>query len=512
MERTMADPVDVPTRGASSEAEAVRRLGTMLAATTDLIVVIDQQGGILDANAAALALTGVEDLVDGEASVLEFVHPDDRAIAADAFLQGVASGAPIVPIEVRVRDASGGWRTMQARVSDLTDDPALGGFLVALHDITDRIQLIEAQALATQRLQSIVESIDDVVVILDSSLAVTWVSPGIERLIDAPAYTNVGENAFNDMHPDDVEVVVGVLLEAMATPEGRGRCELRLQHSKLGWRWIAAEVVNRLEDPAVEGLVCTLRDISDQRTTDEELRKINQQARASASHLREMDRLKDQFLATVSHELRTPLTSVRGFSELLVRRADELDDATREQLASRIHENAREMEDMIGQLLDFSALQAGRVEVEIEALELGAAVASMLDRLADHLVEHRVTLDLDGQVVLADRRALDHVLRNLLTNAARYSAAGTTIAISARRAEHEVVLAVRDEGIGISEAEQVLIFRSFYQSAPGTPGRRGTGVGLNIARRYAQLQGGRLWLESTPGEGSTFFLALPAPV
>jgi PAS domain S-box-containing protein len=496
------------TPGGSSDAdEHVRRLEVMLESTSDIITVIDREGTVRYSNAAAERLTGLRGTDANGASMLEFVHPDEHGLAL-ATLQRILDGEDVEPVELRLRHADGVWRHVEVLVA--RHDDAIGGMVLTIRDITDRIRRQEELVRNERRLESIVENIDDVIVVLDRSLAVTWVSPGIERLIDAPAYTNLGENAFNDMHPDDIDSAVAVLLAAMETPEGRGRVELRLRHERLGWRWVEAAVVNRLEDPAVGGLVCTLRDVTDQRSTNAELRRLSDQQRAEADHLRDMDRLKDQFLATLSHELRTPLTSVRGFSEVLLRRSEQLDPATRDELLGRIHANAAEMEDMVQQLLDFSRLQARRVEVSLLPTDLAEAVGSIVDHLAHHLGDHEVQVRVEPCRVMADRRALDHVLRNLLTNAARYSEKGTRIEVTANPHDGEVHLAVKDHGVGIPPEAQSAVFQSFYQSTPGASGRRGTGVGLNIARRYAQLQGGRLWLESTPGAGSTFFLALPA--
>ena len=250
--------------------------------------------------------------------------------------------------------------------------------------------------------------------------------------------------------------------------------------------------------------------MTDQRDRDAELRRLAEQDRREAAALRQADALKDRFLTTVSHELRTPLASLLGFSHVLQRQWDKIDDATRSELLHRISSNAEVMDDLVERLLDFSRLQADAVQIDVSPLELEPAVAALIDDLEHHLAEHEVVTELGGLRVLADRDALGHVLRNLLTNAARYSNAETKIEVRGERAGDRVLVRVIDHGIGIAPDDQVKVFQSFYQAAPGFPERRGTGIGLNIARRYAQLQSGHLTLESTLGEGSTFTLDLPA--
>jgi PAS domain S-box-containing protein len=488
----------------------VARLQAMLDSTSDIVTVIDREGRVRISNPAALRLLGLAGADTYGASMFDFIHPEDGAVAADAFDRGVLLGQPVEPFVVRLRMADGEWRHTEVRLTGEVEIDGDQGHVAVVRDITDRVRRDAEMVAHQRRVELLVENIDDVIVILGSDLSVRWASPGIERFVDAPAYTNVGESAFNDMHPDDVPVVLAALEAAMRSPDRRSQATLRLRHQRRGWHLIEASIVNRLDDPAVEGLVCTLRQVTGVGDDETAALEVRRNEREEVVRLRETDRLKDRFLATVSHELRTPLTSVRGFSNVLVDQWGELAPESKLQLVERISANARAMEDMIEQLLDFSRLQAGRVEVHTEVLELDDVVAHMVDTLAIQLAHHTVQVDTGGFCVLGDRRAFDHVLRNLLTNAARYSAARTQIDVVAERDGDVVRLHVVDRGIGIAEKDRGRVFQSFYQSAPGVTERRGTGIGLNVARRYAQLQSGRLELQSTLGEGSTFTFTLPA--
>lgn len=495
---------------ASVDPAHVARLEMMLDTTNDIITVIDRQGRIRFSNSAAGRITGLAGTDVNGMDILDFVHPQDVDDVVDVFTRGVIEGMPVEPIDIRIRMADGEWHNIEARLSEPVEIDGAEGHVVTITDINDRV-MREAENLAhRRRLESIVENIDDIIVILGEDLSVKWASPGIEQLIDAPAYTNVGENAFNDMHPEDVADVVGAIGDASARPDGRNQVTFRIRHERFGWRWVDAVVVNRLDDPAVEGLVCTMRDVTDQRDSDAELRRLAEQDRSEAASLRAADELKDRFLATVSHELRTPLASVRGFSALLEEQWEEFDQETRADFIARISSNAQSMEHLIERLLDYSRLQADAVRLDLGPLRLSEAVEAMINDLAHHLSEHEVVVDVGDHVVIADPDAFDHVLRNLLTNAVRYSTAGTRIEVTAERVDDRVYLHVIDHGIGIAPEDQVRVFQSFFQSAPGFPQRRGTGIGLNIARRYAQLQSGHLDLESTLGEGSTFTFDLPA--
>lgn len=495
---------------AAVDPRHVARLQAMLDSTSDIITVIDREGRIRVSNPGAGRLTGLRGAEANGVSMLQFVHPEDADEVVDAFTRGVLNGESVEPIEIRIRMADGEWHHTEASIAgavEIDGDPA---HVVTVRDITDRVRRDSETVVHRRRLESIVQNIDDVIVIVAPDLSVLWTSPGIERLIDAPAYTNVGESVLDHVHPDDVEGALRAIDDALGRPDGRTRATLRVRHERFGWRWIEAAVVNRIDDPAVGGLVCTLRDVTDRVESDPELHRLREQEREEVARLREADQLKDRFLATVSHELRTPLTSIRGFSSMLEDRWDRFEPGQHLEIVSRISSNARAMEDMIEQLLDVSLLQAGRVEVTLRPVDLDEAVADMVDNLAHQLRDHEVTVAPSGLNVLADRRALDHVMRNLLTNATRYSNPGTRIDVYAERDGDVVHVRVRDRGIGIATQDQSRVFQSFFQATPGSPDRRGTGVGLNVARRYAQLQNGRLTLESELGVGSTFTLTIPA--
>jgi protein-histidine pros-kinase len=226
--------------------------------------------------------------------------------------------------------------------------------------------------------------------------------------------------------------------------------------------------------------------------------------------LRELDVLKDEFLSVVSHELRTPLTAITGFTQLLLQRPDSIDDAGRTDMLARIARNAGEMDRLVGQLLDLSRLDAGHVAVHPEPVDLHDAVVACVQALAAD-VASRVEIDLpDGLLVATDPHALERVLSNLLTNGAKFSPPDTPVRIGAHVDGREAIVTVSDEGVGIPAAEQEKVFDRFYQLGATVRGpRHGTGIGLSIVRRYVELLGGRVWVDSAPEQGSTFSFTLP---
>jgi signal transduction histidine kinase len=232
--------------------------------------------------------------------------------------------------------------------------------------------------------------------------------------------------------------------------------------------------------------------------------------RAAGLSIAEAARAKGEFLALVSHELRTPLTAVKGFVDTVLLHWNQLPDDRRRELLDRASANADELNRLVGQLLDFSRLDAARARLSPRPLVVSEMVTRVLDDLGPALAEHRVEVEAEGAVVLADPNAFGQVLMNLLTNAAKFSGSGARITVRAEPVGGDVVVSVADHGAGIALDEQDRIFDRFYQSASNVLSRRGTGIGLTIAKQFTEMQGGRIRVESMPAVGSTFFVTMPA--
>jgi signal transduction histidine kinase len=231
--------------------------------------------------------------------------------------------------------------------------------------------------------------------------------------------------------------------------------------------------------------------------------------RENAERLAAASRQKSDFLALVSHELRTPLTAVKGFLDTVLVHWDRLPEEQRRELLARVSNNADELARLTNQLTQFARSDTGPVEVVPIELDVRTEVYSALRDLAPVVAQHRVEVDIPEHLhVLADRDGFGHVLVNLLTNAVKFSPPGSRVLVRAYSEDDEAVVYVEDEGPGISAAEQARVFDRFYQSRDALS-QRGTGIGLTIAQRFTELHGGYIWVESEPGQGSTFAFTMP---
>ena len=225
-------------------------------------------------------------------------------------------------------------------------------------------------------------------------------------------------------------------------------------------------------------------------------------------------RHKSEFLASMSHELRTPLNAVIGFSDVLLERMfGDLNERQDEYLRD-IRNSGQHLLELINEILDLSKVEAGRMELELGPVSLPNAIDHGLAMVRERAVSHRIALELDIAadvgIVWADELKVRQVLLNLLTNAVKFTGDGGTVAITARSVGDEVHVTVRDTGIGVAEPDQERIFEAF-QRGGRTPqsSTEGTGLGLTLCKQIVELHGGRIWMTSRPGAGSTFAVALP---
>ena len=226
------------------------------------------------------------------------------------------------------------------------------------------------------------------------------------------------------------------------------------------------------------------------------------------------NRHKSEFLANMSHELRTPLNAIIGFSEVLQERLfGELNEKQAE-YTDDILTSGRHLLSLINEILDLSKVEAGRMELELATFDLPLAIDNARTFVRERATKHGINLDVTVDERLGDfvgdERKIKQILLNLLSNAVKFTPEGGRIGINARQADGSVEISVSDTGIGIATEDQARIFEEFRQVGSDYAHKsEGTGLGLTLAKKFVELHGGRIWLESEVGKGSTFTFTLP---
>jgi two-component system, NtrC family, sensor kinase len=237
-----------------------------------------------------------------------------------------------------------------------------------------------------------------------------------------------------------------------------------------------------------------------------ELKDKSQQLEAASQH-------KSEFLANMSHELRTPLNAIIGFSEVLGERLfGELNEKQEEYLKD-IHASGQHLLSLINDILDLSKIEAGRMELELTDFDLPTAIDNALTLVRERASRrgiglHQATHEGLGQI-RADERKIKQVLLNLLSNAIKFTPDGGRIDVRARPVDGSVEISVSDTGVGIAPEDQEAIFEEFRQVGTADKKVEGTGLGLALSRKFIELHGGRIWVQSQVGMGSTFTFTIP---
>jgi PAS domain S-box-containing protein len=370
-----------------------------------------------------------------------------------------------------------------------------------------------------QHYRSLIENVTDIIFKVDAGGTTSYVSPSLQRVLDWPTLNWLGRDIRELVHADDRECFTETWRAVVDRPSGTTSVEVRLLHRDGTCRTVDASLYNRLADPAVRAVLVTCRDITE--------RKRNEEYRLAKETAEEASRLKSEFLANMSHEIRTPMNGILGMTELAL--GTELSVEQRDYLGM-VKLSADSLLAIINDILDFSKIEAGKLDLSPIDFALGDTIGDPLKMLG--LRAHKKGLELACHIhpdvpahLHGDPDRLRQVLINLVGNAIKFTDKGEVLVkveldgerpasagwcdsdqpADAGRSPCLLHFQVIDSGIGIRKEKLQAIFEPFQQEDASTTRRYGgTGLGLTIAVRLVEMMGGRIWVESEEGRGSTF--------
>ena len=436
------------------------------------------------------------------------LHPDDRerVIAEDDLSR--STGQPMLT-EYRIiaRDGRVVWvRDEAVLLRDGEGNPLAWHGLY--QDITERKEAEEQLREAETKFRTLVEAIPAITYIdvaSDTNDSPTlFISPQVEETLGYTPEEWMADPGLwtSRLHSDDRE---RVLEEDRASSLGaatRLSLEYRLIARDGRVVWIQDEsTIFADEDgtPLLEQGV--MLDITARKHAEEELARALQR-------LREVDEMKNTFLQAVSHDLRTPLTAILGLARTLERGDVKLDESERRDLATRIVSNSQKLGQKVTDLLDLDRLTRGIVEPKLSDTDVGALVRHLVGE-TDFLDGQRVTVEAEPVVLAVDASKIEHIVENLLTNAVRHTSPASHIWVRVATEDGGAMIVVEDDGPGVPDDMKEVIFEAF-QRGPEAAETPGTGIGLSLVARFAELHGGRAWVEDRTGGGASFRIFLPS--
>jgi PAS domain S-box-containing protein len=493
------------------------------AADADLLVLALRQAGfdpewerVEDRDAYAAALATLPDIV-----LADFSLPQFNAIEALHVLRDGGQDIPVIVVSGVLNEESCVEALRHGAVDYLIKD-RLSRLGPAVRHALDQRHLVGEQRraqLASERHERLFRAAFDNapigMAVTTVAGDITEVNPALARMTARPAEHLRGRPLADLVAAEDRPVVAAHVL-ALADRRLRAAShEIRLRHAGGGviWAHYSASLLDGAA-PAERHVVHQLLDITGRREAERALQRQAEQLSRSNAELQELDRLKNQFVATVSHELRTPLSSICGYTELLVDgEVGELSPAEK-RIVDIIDRNGRRLLALIEDLLTFSRADAGTLTLNLAPVNFADLVAHVRNEIEPMASKADVTIRLDVQpgqpTITADPVLLDRALANLLTNAIKFSPDGGVAVITATHDPADVTVTISDNGIGIPAHEQADLFQRFYRSS-GAQSREipGTGLGLAITKAIVEAHGGSIALESAPGRGTTVTLRLP---
>jgi PAS domain S-box-containing protein len=383
--------------------------------------------------------------------------------------------------------------------SALVEDPVSGvsfrqGVML---DVTEEKRLLEQGATTQAKYRTLVEQLPAIVYLGEYGEQGDWlyISPRLEAVLGyTPEEWLAHPGPMTTFtHPDDLPAARAAEEASQSTGQPY-HAEYRMQAKDGRWVWIldeAAVVRDEAGRPlCMQGI---MYDITERKLAEERLVAL--------------DRLKNTLLHTLSHDLKEPLTAILGAASTLERLDDELPEDERKELLRTLASRTRGMNTLLTDLLDLDRLDRGIVEPRRFPVEVGRLTSDLVGR-TEALRGRPVETDISPCVVNVDGTKVERMVENLLVNAGRHTPAGSRIWIRVVAADGGALIVVEDEGPGVPDQLKQEIFEPFRRG-PGSSSLPGSGIGLSLVARFAELHGGRAWVEDRPGGGASFRIHLP---
>jgi PAS domain S-box-containing protein len=498
---------------------------TIFRKMSDSVIIIDSNNRIIDLNLSAQMAFNLNPS-DSIGKPLEHTLPECLSVSILNSNQDPAGRQISLALELTNC-------FYELSVSPIVERNQFKGRIILLHDNTAKIKaeidsrenaILEAElnerkkaekALSDSELRLRTLSENSPVMICNTDLEgnIQYINRKFEEVTLFRRGELLGQNGFkSDLFCDESLRFLKQRLECRLRGTKSDQIEVKIKRKDGEWTWISLMAATIQDNDQAVGLQLIAQDITESKRAKEELEKAN-------TRLKELDKLKDNLLSTVSHELRTPLSSIKSFAEILL--TYEEDRATQIEFLSIINSESERLTRLINDFLDLSKIQAGSMQWKTTELSVTDTIKSALSSVEPLVQKARLELftniDSDLPLVMSDRDKLIQVITNLLGNAIKFTPEGGKITLMAWSQLREnlgnkswVTVNITDSGIGIAPEHHHKIFENFGQVGDVLKDRpKGTGLGLPICKKIVENYGGKIWVESALGKGTSIFFTLP---
>jgi len=481
-------------------------------------LIADFDGKINKINSAwEIYLGYTKDEIIGK-KLFDFIHPDDISITNEE-MKRLERGITTFHFENRYRHKNGEYRKLAWSSISSLDEQLV--YAVAI-DITEKQQAELALRQSEAIKNAMVSNIGDVIVIIDKNRINQYKSPNVTKFFGWEQEELIGKSTWDNVHPDDLEAGKEFIDSIASKPNATGTTEIRYKRKDGEYVWIEISVINLLHDKDIQGILGNYQDITERKEQEEILQRFVSELYESEKKLKIALDTKKKFFSIIAHDLRGPFSGFLGLTNMLSFDAGDIPADEIKQIAKSMNQSANALYKLIEDLLLWSQSQTGSITFKPVSLQTETLINDILNpvkdtaKLKNLLIEHEIQ---NCQTIRGDRQMINTILRNLISNAIKFSNKNGRIIVGAKRitvtnenqsTEEMCQLFVRDEGVGIPENVLSKMFvTSEKNSTRGTANEIGTGLGLILCQEFVERHDGKIWVESEVGKGSTFYFTLP---
>ncbi|RKR81742.1 PAS domain S-box-containing protein [Mucilaginibacter gracilis] len=340
------------------------------------------------------------------------------------------------------------------------------------------------------RFRALVEQSSEGIITINAGGHITYCSPSVQKIIGYTDEEFINLPSWQLLHPNEALEIKEQFYRFAAHPGKHITMQHRMKHKNGHWIWIESKMTNLLGERPINAIIANFTDINS-RITD--------------------DKIREDFISIASHELKTPLTSLKAYTQVLQSRFKDGTDQTSLSIINKIEMQVSKVIQMVTNLLDVTSLQQKKLVLNVRPFEFNMLVTEIVDSLQQTTKKHVISTNLnDNASVLGDRERISQVIINLISNAIKYSPDADEINVSSQVEGDKIKVMVHDKGIGIPQKEIDKIFARFYRAdGESRKNFQGLGLGLFICAQIIELHNGKIGVESTENQGSTFWFSLP---
>jgi len=379
-------------------------------------------------------------------------------------------------------------------------------FVISIFDLTHQKMQSELIKESQLRFENIANSAPVMIWITDVNGLFTFVNKIWSEFTNRTTGEELGLNWIQDVHPDDANYLISVYQKSIVERVSFVH-QFRLKRKDNDFRWLMMNGVPRFNETDVFlGFIGTCIDITHQKEDEDYIKKINDE-------LENANKNKDKFFSIISHDLRSPLSGIMSLLDIIVTDYDSLEEDEKKEILLEAAKTSKSTFTLMENLLDWSRVQTGQISYEPQNISLNLILVSIKNLYYQKFKEKEITINFECDTdcfVFADSNMTEAILRNLISNAIKFTPNFGSINILFNEYENDILIKVKDTGVGMDQTQISKLFKiDMTHSTVGTSGERGTGLGLLLSKELIEKQGGKIWIESVVNEGTTFYFTLP---